>query len=140
MTYFGFLAAFLVPPTVVLLWLLRSALRREHFIALGVLMLIALLYTSPWDNYLVIRGVWSFDRDKITELFIWRVPLEEYIFYLLQVLMTGLFTIWLLVVVGDRWSVIGERHAANESPLRPTSNDPRPPTTDHRPLMTDHDA
>jgi hypothetical protein len=24
------------------------------------------------------------------------VPLEEYIFYLLQVLMTGLFTIWLL--------------------------------------------
>jgi lycopene beta-cyclase len=95
MTYFGFLAVFLVPPILVLLWLLRSVLRREHAVALGVLMLIALLYTSPWDNYLVIRGVWTFDRDTIAELFIWRVPLEEYIFYLLQVLTTGLFTIWL---------------------------------------------
>ena len=95
MTYFGFLAVFLVPPSLALLWLLRSSLKRRHIIALGVLMLIALLYTAPWDNYLVIRGVWSFDREKIAEVFIWRVPLEEYIFYLLQVLMTGLFTIWL---------------------------------------------
>lgn len=96
MTYFGFLAVFLVPPIVVLLWLLHSSLRRRHVLALGVLIPIALVYTSPWDNYLVIRGVWTFDRDKIAQIFIWRVPLEEYIFYLLQVLMTGLFTIWLL--------------------------------------------
>ena len=59
-------------------------------------MLIALVYTAPWDNYLVIRGVWTFDREKIANWFIWRVPLEEYIFYLLQVALTGLFTVWLL--------------------------------------------
>ena len=104
MTYFGFLGLFLVPPILVLFGLLVRRLRREHYAALALLMLIALAYTSPWDNYLVIRGVWTFDRDKITERFIWRVPLEEYIFYLLQVLMSGLFTIWLLLrsAVGDR--------------------------------------
>ena len=96
MTYFGFLGLFLVPPILVLFGLLVRWLRREHYAALGLLMLIALAYTSPWDNYLVIRGVWTFDRDKIAERFIWRVPLEEYIFYLLEVLLSGLFTIWLL--------------------------------------------
>ena len=102
MTYCGFLALFLVPPILVLLVVTRRTLRREHLIALGALMLIALLYTSPWDNYLVIRGVWTFDRDKIAGWFIWRVPLEEYVFYLLQVLLTGLFTIWLLTLGRQR--------------------------------------
>jgi lycopene cyclase domain-containing protein len=95
-TYFGFLALFLVPPILALLVVLRRSLGREHIVALVALAAIALLYTSPWDNYLVIRGVWTFDRDKIANWFIWRVPLEEYVFYLLQVLLTGLFTIWLL--------------------------------------------
>lgn len=96
MTYFAFLGLFLVPPIIVLLVLARRILRREHLLTLGALTLIALLYTAPWDNYLVIRGVWTFDREKIANWFIWRVPLEEYVFYLLQVAMTGLFTIWLL--------------------------------------------
>lgn len=96
MTYFSFLAIFLLPPIAVLLWLLRGRLRREHWIALIALMTIALIYTTPWDNYLVIRGVWTFDTAKIANIFLWRVPLEEYIFYLLQVMMSGLFTIWLM--------------------------------------------
>ncbi len=96
MTYFGFLGIFLVPPILVLLVLLRRTLHREHLLSIGALMLIALVYTAPWDNYLVIRGVWTFDREKIANWFVWRVPLEEYVFYLLQVALTGLFTIWLL--------------------------------------------
>jgi lycopene cyclase domain-containing protein len=96
MTYFDFLGLFLVPPIIVLLVLVRHTLRRGHLLAIGALMLIAVVYTAPWDNYLVIRGVWTFDRAKIANWFIWRVPIEEYIFYLLQVAMTGLFTIWLL--------------------------------------------
>lgn len=104
MTYFGFLGLFLLPPIAVLLLLLRRSLRREHIVALGVVMLLALVYTTPWDNYLVIRGVWTFDRTKIAERFIWRVPVEEYLFYLLQVLLSGLFTIWLLRRAGERGS------------------------------------
>jgi len=96
MTYLGFLLIFLVPPIVLLLLLLRGTLRRAQWTALALLTLIALLYTSPWDNYLVIRGVWTFDREKILNVFIWHVPLEEYVFYMLQVLMSGLFVVWLL--------------------------------------------
>jgi lycopene cyclase domain-containing protein len=95
-TYFGFLGLFLLPPIILMLVLGRRVLRRGHLLAIGALMLLALVYTAPWDNYLVIRGVWTFDREKIANWFIWRVPLEEYIFYLLQVAMTSLFTIWLL--------------------------------------------
>lgn len=105
MTYFGFLALFLLPPITLLLVLTRRVLRRQHVGALVLLMVIAFVYTTPWDNYLVIRGVWSFDTDKIINRFLWRVPLEEYLFYLLQVAMSGLFTIWLLV-----------RHAARHHP------------------------
>ena len=96
MTYGQFLLFFLVPPIVVMAWLARHALNRRALLALGALMLIAVVYTTPWDNYLVIRGVWSFDDDRIWNVFLWRVPLEEYLFYLLQVTLTGLFTLWLL--------------------------------------------
>jgi lycopene cyclase domain-containing protein len=96
MTYFGFLGIFLVPPIVLLLVLLRGRLGRSQVAALALVVVLALAYTTPWDNYLVIRGVWTFDRARIAERFIWRVPLEEYLFYVLQVLMSGLFTLWLL--------------------------------------------
>lgn len=96
MTYGQFLLLFLGPPLLLVLMLARRVLTRDTWLALLALMLIALVYTTPWDNYLVIRGVWSFDDDRILGIFFWRVPLEEYLFYLLQVLITGLFTVWLL--------------------------------------------
>jgi len=96
LTYFGFLLLFLVPPIAILLLLVRNVLGRQHLLALALLIVVAVVYTSPWDNYLVIRGVWTFDRAKIANVFLWRVPVEEYIFYILQVLLTGLFTIWLM--------------------------------------------
>lgn len=102
MTYAQFLLLFLGPPLVaalVLTW--RSTGRREWLMLLG-LMAIALAYTTPWDNYLVIRGVWSFDDGRVLGVFLWRVPLEEYLFYLLQVLLTGLFTVWLLARARNR--------------------------------------
>jgi lycopene cyclase domain-containing protein len=96
MTYPQFLLLFLVPPLLVMLWLTRPLWDRQVAAALVVLTALALAYTSPWDNYLVIRGVWFFDAERVWGRFIWRVPLEEYLFYVLQVLITGLFTVWLL--------------------------------------------
>jgi lycopene beta-cyclase len=96
MTYPQFLLLFLCPPLVLMLIATRGVWSRPAWLALVSLMAIAFTYTAPWDNYLVIRGVWSFDDDRIWGVFLWRVPLEEYLFYLLQVLITGLFTLWLL--------------------------------------------
>lgn len=106
MTYFGFLLRFLVIPIVILLalnWVERrrggtrpASLRSiPPALALGAMVLIAVVYTTPWDNYLVATGVWWYDRALVTGITLGWVPLEEYVFFVLQTIMAGL---WLLFV------------------------------------------
>jgi len=96
MSYLFFLLLFLLPPIGALLLLLRGQLDRLMGVALALTALIALLYTAPWDNAIILNGVWSYTPAHVLNLVLGVVPLEEYIFYILQVLMTGLFTLWLL--------------------------------------------
>ena len=57
---------------------------------LGVVLLLAFAYTTPWDNYLVFREVWGYPPGRVLAT-IGYVPVEEYAFFLLQPIMTGLF-------------------------------------------------
>jgi len=50
---------------------------------------IALLYTAPWDNYLIAIGAWTYPPDAVIGA-IGLVPIEEYCFFVLQPLATGL--------------------------------------------------
>lgn len=59
---------------------------------MGVLALLALVYTAPWDNLIVLQGVWNYDPNRVLGVAIGVVPLEEYGFYVLQVVLTSLFT------------------------------------------------
>jgi lycopene cyclase domain-containing protein len=107
MTYFGFLARFLLPPLVVLAVLhlldgrrgraLPAGLRaRSPWRVIGALVIVALVYTTPWDNYLVASGTWWYDPDLVAiEWVIGWVPLEEYCFFVLQTVMTGMLWLWL---------------------------------------------
>jgi lycopene cyclase domain-containing protein len=53
---------------------------------------IALIYTTPWDNYLVASGIWTYGPNRVAEsLLIGYVPVEEYMFFILQPIMTGSF-------------------------------------------------
>ncbi len=63
---------------------------------------IALAYTTPWDNYLVWKGVWYYGADRVIGT-IGFVPIEEYLFFVLQPLLAGSVLYWLLgrVVAGD---------------------------------------
>ncbi len=61
----------------------------------ALLCAIALVYTTPWDNYLVYREVWAYGADRIIGT-IGYVPVEEYLFFILQPILSGL---WLLVVL-----------------------------------------
>ncbi|MCS7261193.1 MAG: lycopene cyclase domain-containing protein, partial [Anaerolineae bacterium] len=64
--------------------------------AYGVVLLhvlLALAYTTPWDNYLLARGVWFYDPQKVSGIVLGYVPLEEYGFFVLQTLFTGLWTL-----------------------------------------------
>lgn len=100
MTYGAFLLIFLVPPiTVLTLWMRSRSLpgvtSGRMRISLPLTALIAFVYTTPWDNYLVYRGVWGYGTDRVIGV-IGYVPVEEYLFFLLQPFMTGLWLYFLL--------------------------------------------
>lgn len=94
MTYLVFLLVFIVPPIVVLALLQPRPLGgvggRRGVWSLPALCAIAFLYTTPWDNYLVFRGVWGYGPERVLGT-IGYVPVEEYLFFLLQPILTGLF-------------------------------------------------
>ena len=96
MSYLLFLLVFLVPPLALLLYVLRGRIDRLSWRTFAVIGVAALLYTGPWDNAIILNGVWSFAPARVLNLVIGVVPLEEYLFYLLQVAVTGLCTLWAL--------------------------------------------
>ena len=57
--------------------------------------LIPLIYTTPWDNYLVFKEVWYYPPQRVLGRILY-VPYEEYAFFLLQTLMTSLLLYALL--------------------------------------------
>ena len=92
MTYLQFLALFILPPlTALLVWPPRRFDRRVR-LALLAQPVIALAYTTPWDNYLVASGIWAYGADRVVGTIGW-VPVEEYLFFLLQPLLGAA---WLL--------------------------------------------
>jgi lycopene cyclase domain-containing protein len=130
MSYLQFLTTFLLPPACILgAWVVFSSHRRNLpeaqiplRLGLGAVFLhvvIAVLYTTPWDNYLVATRVWWYDPDLVTGVTLGWVPLEEYIFFVLQTLTVGL---WVLLLtghfVGGRKRVATPNNRANVSPLR----------------------
>lgn len=105
MTYFGFLAIFLMIPIFILAGMGvhdrrygRDLPPRLRFwppsAAIALHVLLALVYTTPWDNYLVATHVWWYDPALVTGLLIGWVPVEEYTFFILQPILGGL---WLLL-------------------------------------------
>ena len=61
----------------------------------GIVALIALVYTTPWDSYMIRRGVWSYG-DGVTVARLLEIPLGEYVFFVVQPLITGA---WLYVLL-----------------------------------------
>jgi lycopene beta-cyclase len=102
MTYFGFLLRFLLIPILVFLaiaWWDHRNNRQIHdfrngravWTAIGIHVLLALLYTTPWDNYLVATGVWYYNPQLVTGMVIGYVPIEEYTFFVVETILAGLW-------------------------------------------------
>jgi len=64
--------------------------------AVAVHVVIAVLYTTPWDNYLVATGVWTYDPALVTGITIGWVPIEEYTFFVVQTILAGLWLLFLM--------------------------------------------
>lgn len=119
MTYLQFHFLFIFPPILVLLAMaprIRSRLGKRGLWPAFIVPLIAFFYTTPWDNYLVWKEVWWYSSERVMGT-IGYVPLEEYLFFLLQPVLTGLFTLHLLA----RRSTPGE---GGRFPVSPPPADP----------------
>jgi len=101
-TYFGFLLRFVLIPILIFLTIALWDSRQEKqihgfrngrplWIAIGIHVLLAVLYTTPWDNYLVATGVWYYNPDLVTGFVIGYVPIEEYTFFVMETILTGLW-------------------------------------------------
>jgi lycopene cyclase domain-containing protein len=95
LTYTQFLLIFLMIPIVLLAWVMRREVSRRHIQMLALLSLVALIYTTPWDNHLVATRVWTYDPSLVLGITLGWVPLEEYLFFLLQPILAGLWLLYL---------------------------------------------
>ncbi len=97
-TYWKFHLFLMLPAIAVLLYLVgrtKVPVFRGVVVGFVVMAIAALLYTAPWDNYLISRHVWSYDANHVTmSLRIGYVPLEEYCFFILQPILTGLYLLY----------------------------------------------
>ena len=102
MTYFGFLLRFLFIPILVFLAITLWDNRRNKlidgfrngravWISIGIHILLAIIYTTPWDNYLVATKVWYYNPELVTGIVLGYVPIEEYTFFVVETVLAGLW-------------------------------------------------
>ena len=87
MDYWAFDLLFLVLPAALLL---AGGPRPPAVVrrAVGVLAVVALLWTAPWDEHLVRTGVWGYGEGRVLAT-VGSVPVEEYAFVVLLVVLVG---------------------------------------------------
>lgn len=94
MSYLTFHLIFLAPLITGMLLLYRHPPRKNEDrrvrLAIPLVCIIAVSYTTPWDNYLVAQEIWWYGSNRVLGT-IGYVPVEEYLFFILQPLFTGLF-------------------------------------------------
>jgi lycopene cyclase domain-containing protein len=116
MTYFGILGLFMLPMLLLLLLLVPREFWRwilcggrpvnwAPYLYILLNIALALIYTTLWDNYLVATGVWWYDPELVTGLTLGWVPIEEYIFFILQTALTGV------------WALAVQRYILREKPV-----------------------
>jgi lycopene cyclase domain-containing protein len=111
MSYLDVLILFILPvlAAAVRWWLTsdrergETGSRRIGVEALLTLVILANVWTTPWDNLMVIERVWTYDPGVVLGT-IWHIPLEEQLFFSLQTILTGAFALML------------DQHAADERP------------------------
>ncbi|WP_255568344.1 lycopene cyclase domain-containing protein [Salinarchaeum sp. IM2453] len=93
LTYMEFHALLIIPPLVLFAYLARRRddawWDREALIGIGIMVIMAVVYTTPWDSYLIQVGVWDYPANAIQGRF-WYIPPGEYLFFILQSILTSL--------------------------------------------------
>jgi len=90
-TYGRFLGLFVLLPILGTAWWLRGSLRKGGFGPLLLLLVVVYAATTPWDNAAVAHGLWDFDDTRTWGVRLGYLPIEEYLFFGLQTILTGLW-------------------------------------------------
>ncbi len=99
MTYATFLLIFLLGPSALLILALalrRRLSSRRFWFTVSLLSLPVLLAMAPWDHTAVAWGIWNWTPQQTWGLRLWLIPPEEYLFSLLETLLTSLLVYALL--------------------------------------------
>jgi lycopene cyclase domain-containing protein len=94
LSYLEFHLLFIIPPILILFVVGRMPTRRVEWVGITLMAILAVVYTTPWDNYLIARGVWWYGEGD-TWRHLWVAPLGEYLFFVLQSVLTGT---WIAVI------------------------------------------
>lgn len=54
----------------------------KHWKSLGIGMLISMLIFIPWDVFFTINGIWGFNSDYYLNTKLFRLPIEEWLFFI----------------------------------------------------------
>ncbi|HEY3341112.1 MAG TPA: lycopene cyclase domain-containing protein [Anaerolineae bacterium] len=84
MKYSKFLLVFVAPVVLISAILAVPRMTKREWFAVLTLPIVAVVWTTPWDNYLVASGVWRYNPKKVWNVILGYVPLEEYLFFVLQ--------------------------------------------------------
>jgi lycopene beta-cyclase len=122
MTYFGFLLRFLLIPILIFLVITNGDSKRNKpiygfrngravWMGIAIHALLAVVYTTPWDNYLVATNVWYYNPELITGSVLGYVPIEEYTFFILETILAGLW-----------WWFLARRLCASQQEFKPNKS------------------
>lgn len=107
LTYAQFHAIYVLPVLAVLMATVHHRRDRVDWrvsgTALVIVTALAVVYTTPWDRLLIGMGVWSYGANTVAGR-IWGVPYEEILFFVLQPILT---TLWTIHVAGPVEAVRG---------------------------------
>jgi lycopene beta-cyclase len=114
MTYAQFHVTFTLPSLALLVVATARAARlgrriagdlgrgdRFAVVALALHAVVAFVYTTPWDDHLVATGVWGYPPGRVLAT-VGHVPIEEYAFFLIQSVGTGLLLFALARALGPQ--------------------------------------
>ena len=94
LTYLEFHLVFVLPPMVALgvLAIYRKGAwwGPQPLSGVAIVLFLAFVYTTPWDNLLIAEGVWWYGEGT-TAGQLWHAPVGEYLFFLLQPVLTALW-------------------------------------------------
>jgi lycopene cyclase domain-containing protein len=110
MTYACFLVLFLLLPlALVSLVLRRRLLNWRYWLTTAQLLLVVLPTMALWDHAAVVLGVWGWTPQQTWGVRLWLIPLEEYLFALLETVLLTMLMYALLLWTREGAHALGRK-------------------------------